>query len=88
MHGFFSIESEHEVLILTDNLYYLPFRNSEYLYPHERALSYLNHRGNKDEVEERVTVIDNTFYDVEPILLFRFPTLYDKIDRFYIVESK
>ena len=41
-----------------------------------------------NEVEERVTVIDTTFYDGEPILLFRIAALFDKVDRFYIVESK
>ena len=41
----------------------------------------------KKDGEERVTVIDNTFYDGEPVLLFRLATLFDKVDRFYIVES-
>jgi beta-1,4-mannosyl-glycoprotein beta-1,4-N-acetylglucosaminyltransferase len=39
------------------------------------------------DVEDRVTVIDSTFYDGEPVLLFRLAMLYDKVDRFYIVES-
>jgi len=44
---------------------------------------------NIDVVEEkRVTIVDNTFYDGEPVLLFRLATLYEKVDRFYIVESK
>ena len=47
----------------------------------------------KDEIDrqdnevKRVTVIDNTLYDGEHVLLFRLVTLYDKVDRFYIVES-
>ena len=32
-------------------------------------------------------IIDSTFYDGEPVLLFRLAMLYDKVDRFYIVES-
>jgi beta-1,4-mannosyl-glycoprotein beta-1,4-N-acetylglucosaminyltransferase len=43
--------------------------------------------GQRDDQVKRVTVIDNTFYDGEPVLLFRLAALYDKVDRFYIVES-
>ena len=39
------------------------------------------------QAAKRVTVIDNTIYDGEPVLLFRLATLYDAVDRFYIVES-
>ena len=36
--------------------------------------------------EERVSVVDNIFYDGEHVLLLRLAALYDKVDRFYIVE--
>ena len=41
----------------------------------------------EDDLIKRVAVIDNVFYDGEPILPLRLSVLYDKVDRFYIVES-
>jgi len=35
----------------------------------------------------RVTILDITMYNGEPVLFFRLAMLYDKVDHFYIIES-
>eukprot|EP00578_Thalassiosira_sp_NH16_P001470 CAMPEP_0181139332 /NCGR_PEP_ID=MMETSP1071-20121207/34726_1 /TAXON_ID=35127 /ORGANISM="Thalassiosira sp., Strain NH16" /LENGTH=665 /DNA_ID=CAMNT_0023226233 /DNA_START=100 /DNA_END=2097 /DNA_ORIENTATION=- len=48
------------------------------------------HDNNTRSIEEslpRVTVIDSTMYNGEPVIFFRLAMLYDKVDMFYIIES-